>query len=245
MWIRSTGQAGFAHHLSLGIDEDTIGGPFWVPTGNRPANWPIPCPRRNRGGLSSQNHFTMEQKTKRPRKANDELLKGAFKENFPDFLHFLYPQADVMFDLEKGVEFLDKELLAITPDRERTTGKRIADLLAKVHMKDGTENCILVHTEIEGGRSKEFALRMFQYHYRLLDLYQIPVETIAVFTGGRNQPRPSVCQYDVMDTSLDFRYRAYHIFDHDQQELLKGGNIFAPGRIGLPKGPGRGQGIGH
>lgn len=169
----------------------------------------------------------MYQKAKRPRKANDELLKGIFKENFTDFLHFLYPEAEEIFDLAKGIEFMDKELLAITPDRERTTGKRIADLLAKVYLRDGTEKWILVHTEIEGGSKKEFARRMFQYHYRLLDRYLVPVETIVVFTGDRNQARPSQYQYEVIDTLLKFKYRAYHIFDHNEFELLERDNIFA------------------
>lgn len=53
-----------------------------------------------------------------PRKKNDELLKGAFKENFPDFLRFVYPDADEVIDFDKEIEFMDKELFVIIPDRE-------------------------------------------------------------------------------------------------------------------------------
>lgn len=49
----------------------------------------------------------------KPRRQNDELLKGAFEENFPDFLRFLYSDADDIFDLSRGIQFMDKELLAI------------------------------------------------------------------------------------------------------------------------------------
>ena len=70
-----------------------------------------------------------------PHKKSDELLKAIFEENFPDFLRFMYPQADAIFDLERSLTFMDKELLEIIPDRERMQGRRIADLLVKVYLK--------------------------------------------------------------------------------------------------------------
>jgi len=84
-----------------------------------------------------------------------------------------------------------------------------------------------VHTEIEGGSHKDFAFRLLQYHYRLLDYHQKPVETIAFFTGGRQQARPKKYQYQVIDTKLSFYYRSYHIFDNSELELLAMDNIFA------------------
>jgi hypothetical protein len=164
---------------------------------------------------------------KKPRKQNDELLKGAFEEWFAEFLRFLYPQADSLFDFARGLTFMDKELFAIIPERERAKGKRVADLLVKVYLKDGTEKWILLHTEIEGGNQNDFAFRIFQYHYRLLDRYHVPVETIAVFTGDKNQHRPSEYYYRGIDTSIRFCYRAYHIFDHEEAELLVMDNPFA------------------
>ncbi|MCY4781198.1 hypothetical protein ORI89_16165 [Sphingobacterium sp. UT-1RO-CII-1] len=171
----------------------------------------------------------MSQLTKRsvPFRKSDELLKAIFEENFPDFLRFMYPEADTMFDFEKGLTFMDKELLEIMPDRERKKGRRIADLLVKVYLKDGTQKWILAHTEIEGGNDDGFPYRMFQYHYRLLDRYRVPVETIAVFTGGPAQGRPGEYSYFVFGTSLTFRYLTYQIFDHQEDELLVMDNIFA------------------
>ena len=99
---------------------------------------------------------------KKPRKQNDELLKGAFEDWFAEFLRFLYPQADDQFDFGRGLTFMDKELYAIIPERERRKGKRVADLLVKVYLKDGTEKWILLHTEIEGGSQHDFSFRIFQ-----------------------------------------------------------------------------------
>ena len=61
----------------------------------------------------------------------------------------MYTETEDIFDLDRVLTFMDKELLEIIPDRERKKGKRIADLLVKVYLKDGTEKWILVHTEID------------------------------------------------------------------------------------------------
>ncbi|MGK6351616.1 hypothetical protein [Parapedobacter sp. DT-150] len=155
------------------------------------------------------------------------MLKGAFEEWFTEFMRFLYFNADELFDFARGLEFMDKELLEIIPDRERKKGKRVADLLVKVYLKDGTEKWILLHTEIEGGNQVDFAFRLFQYHYRLLDRYRVPVETIAVFTGRKSQRRPSEYWHQGIRTTIHFRYLAYQIFDHAEEELLAMENPFS------------------
>lgn len=167
------------------------------------------------------------QTERRPRKKNDALLKGAFEEWFPEFLRFLYTNADDLFDFNQKLVFMDKELLAIIPDRERNSDKRIADLLVKVHMKDGTEKYILINTELEGGSDRDFAKRIYQYHYRIWDRYNISVATVAVFTGDRNQNKPKEYRHQILDTTISFRYRAYHIFDHAEEELLAMDNPFS------------------
>src|SRR5690606_31340009 len=127
----------------------------------------------------------------------------------------------------KNIQFMDRELLAIVPDRDRRKGKRVADLWVKVFLKACTEKHIMLNTEIEGGRAAEYAKRIYQYNYRIWDRYDIAVATIAVYTGSRKQPKPCEYHREVLDTSLRFKYRTYHIFDHGEEELLAMDNIFA------------------
>ncbi len=169
----------------------------------------------------------MEPAGKIPRKQNDGLIKGVFEEIFPDFLRFIYPNADNLFDFSKELIFMDKELNVIIPQRERRKGGREADILVKVWLIDGTEKWILLHTEIEGGSKNDFAFRLFQYYYRLIDRYRMPVETIVVYTGNHNQIRPSEYCYQGIGTSVHFRYRTYHVFDHQEEELLVMENPFS------------------
>jgi len=49
------------------------------------------------------------------RKKNDILLKAAFEESFPDLLQFFFPEANEIFAIERGFEFLDKELHELFP----------------------------------------------------------------------------------------------------------------------------------
>ena len=54
------------------------------------------------------------------RRKNDILLKSAFEEAFSDLLRFFFKQADIIFDIAKGFEFMDKELSELFPELERT-----------------------------------------------------------------------------------------------------------------------------
>jgi pentatricopeptide repeat protein len=163
----------------------------------------------------------------KPRKKNDELLKGIFKENFPDFLRFIYPDANELLDFDKGVEFMDKELHSIIPNRESKRDKREADLLAKLYLKDGTEKWVLLNVEIEGGNEQDFAYRLYQYNYRIRDRYNSSVAAIALFTGSESQKRPAEYREELLGTILSFKYLAIHIFEHTEEALLANKNPFA------------------
>ncbi len=162
-----------------------------------------------------------------PRKKSDQLLKGIIEENLPDLLAFLYPDLAPAIDFDRGIELLDKELHAIVPDRERRNDTREADLLFKVWLIDGQCRLILVNVEIEGGNDPLIERRVYEYNYRIRDRFGLPVATIVIYTGSGRQRRPFEYLETVLDTSIHFRYRAYHIFDHDTTQLLAMNNIFA------------------
>jgi len=168
----------------------------------------------------------MQKNILKPPKQNDELLKAMFEANFSEFLSFMYPNAEKRFDLTKDIEFLNKELLEISPYRARKKGKRIVDILAKIRKKEEQENWIIVHTEIQSSIQKDLAFRLFQYHYRLIDRYRSPIETIAFFIGAKHEQGPTSYKGVNLKTSIYFRYPSYHIFDHHEKELLAMNNIF-------------------
>lgn len=161
------------------------------------------------------------------RRKDDILLKSAFEEAFPDLLRFYYADADSIFDMDRGFEFLDKELGELFPELEKQGGNRFVDMLVKVYLKDGTEEWILIHVEIEGASSKEFAARMFTYYIRIFDRYGVDITAWAVFTGANGQERPDVYHRHFLGTEITYRYNTYYILDHKEQELLAWDNPFA------------------
>jgi hypothetical protein len=84
---------------------------------------------------------------------------------------------------------MDKELSELFPEIEKKGGSRFVDMLVKTYLKNGKEEWILVHIEIQDGATKNFPKRMFQYYYRILDRFEVEVAALAVFTGSKNQKK--------------------------------------------------------
>ncbi|MCP4217158.1 MAG: hypothetical protein GY765_21100, partial [bacterium] len=99
----------------------------------------------------------------------DAAWKNVIRKLFEQFLEFFYPEVYKAIDFTKGVQFLDKELKDIKPAGSQ--GDRVADMLAKVQLKDGTINfiAIVIHIEVQGDRCTDFMKRMFIYYYRAFD----------------------------------------------------------------------------
>ena len=104
----------------------------------------------------------------------DTLWKALIEELVEDFLYFFFPTYMDQIDLRRGVVFLDKDLEQIMPEAD--TGRRHADKLFKVWLNDGEERWFLAHVEVQGYPDADFAFRMFQYYYRILDRYNLKMK---------------------------------------------------------------------
>ena len=120
-------------------------------------------------------------------KRNDILWKAALEDLFDDFLRFFYPEADNMFNLDKGFEYLDKELEQLFPPEDDNYSPRYVDKLVKVFTLDDQEKWILIHIEVQSYTDQDFAKRMFQYYYRILDKYDKTVTAFAIFADTRDR----------------------------------------------------------
>jgi hypothetical protein len=102
---------------------------------------------------------------------NDILWKSLLEEVFDDLLRFIFPEAKKVFDFKRGVEFLDKELAQMYPEPGKESATRFVDKLVKVFRKDGKEEWLLIHIEVQGATARrlQFAERMFRYFYRIFD----------------------------------------------------------------------------
>ena len=113
---------------------------------------------------------------------HDSPWKEALERFFPEFLALLFPAIHVEIDWSKGVQFLDKEFQQIV--REAKTTRRYADKLVGVTLCDGTAVWVLIHVEVQGEPETAFAERMYTYHYKIRDTYQVPVASLAVLADA-------------------------------------------------------------
>ena len=123
----------------------------------------------------------------------DSAWKDVIEMLFESFMEFFFPHIHKDINFSKGIEILSSELRPTTPAGK--TGKRHADVLVKVHLKDGSQKCfcVFVHVEVQGTKEPHFMLRMFVYYYRAFDKYReegTEVISLAILTDEDENWRP-------------------------------------------------------
>ena len=161
-------------------------------------------------------------------RVDDLLWKSILEQTFAYFLRFFFSDADDVFDLGKPFDYLDKEFETMFPPEPNGKGVRFVDKLVKVYLKDGGEQFILCHIEIQSSKGKgDLANRMFQYFYKVSDKYKVPVTAIAILADGNSNYRPSFYMYKFMGTSLRYDFNSYKILDQDESLLRANDNPFS------------------
>jgi len=161
------------------------------------------------------------------RQKEDYLFKAILEEIFDDFLKFLQPDAEDIFDFSKGIVFMDKELQQLFPPENEEYSPKVVDKLAKVFTRDGKEEWILIHVEVQNRYHEDFGRRMLTYYYRILDKYNKPIAAYAILTEGNGTARPDTFKLEYLGTSLIYRFNSYKIALQNDQELLASNNPFA------------------
>jgi hypothetical protein len=134
---------------------------------------------------------------------SDILWKKVIKRFFVEFLDFFLPQLLQDIIPEKSL-FLDKELLSITGKQKQG----IVDVLIKVFLKNGKEEFVLFHIEIQGSRQDDFTKRMFRYYIRIWDEYLKPVISLALLVDrARDTGMRNVFSMESYGTKLSYEYK--------------------------------------
>jgi predicted transposase/invertase (TIGR01784 family) len=120
---------------------------------------------------------------------------------------------------------MEQELHTIIPDSK--SNHRYADKLVKLKLKNGREQWVFVHIEVQGGYKKDFSKRMFQYFYRVMDLYDQQIFALALFTSNVSTNKMNSFHYNFFGTRLDYHYTTYRIASQSETELLQSNNPFA------------------
>lgn len=163
-----------------------------------------------------------------PRETFDEPWKQIVTMLFEPFLAFFAPETAAEIDWSKAPVFLDKELRRIAKGfgrRKRST----ADFLVKVWRKDGGEQWLIIHIELQAQRDATFPERMFLYNVRAYDLYRRPIMSLAVLADRDPSWRPGHFAYDMGSSRTEFAFSAVKLLDWQSrlEELERSANPFA------------------
>jgi predicted transposase YdaD len=161
----------------------------------------------------------------------DILWKGVLQWVFDDMLRFMFPNADEVFDFDRKFIHLDKELAALEQGTVGKTDTRFVDDLVKVFRRDGGEEWVLVHVEVQDKtKAKDrplFPERMFRYFYRCYDRHHKPITAIAIFCGSDGNLLGGCYKYEFMNTRLQYEYNILNILDYADKDLAESNNPFA------------------
>lgn len=147
---------------------------------------------------------------------------------FEQFVAYCWPARHAEIDWSKGYKSLDKELSKIA--RNAPVTNRVIDKLMEVHLKkSGNKAGILIHLEVQGQYVLTFEERMFIYRYRLRDLYNLPIASIAILIDSDPNWRPSGYKEELWGSSMEMKFPIIKLLDYRNriEELEASSNPFA------------------
>ena len=158
---------------------------------------------------------------------NDQLWKSILEDVFEDFLTFFYPETEQMFDFSSGFVYLDKELQQLFPPEKGKHSYRYVDKLVQVYTREGDEQWVLIHVEVQGTAEQDFERRMFRYYSRILDKYDRRIAAFAIFTDTNSDFHPRQYEYSFLGTEILYRFNSYKVLQQDMDSLRLNPNPFA------------------
>lgn len=168
-----------------------------------------------------------KQDSKNGRRHFDSAWKEILDIYFKEFMAYCWLNHYETIDWDKPFHFLDQELQKI--NREAAIGRRTADKLIAVSLKNGQDALVLIHLEIQSQQDQHFAERMLVYRYRIRDRYKTPIASLAILLDSNPNWRPTFYQETLWGSSLSIEFPIIKFLDYKPciPELEKSDNPFA------------------
>ena len=157
----------------------------------------------------------------------DSPWKEAIVSCLPDFVAFHFPDVHRQIDWTCPVEFLEQELRSVSQDPGPQSS--FVDKLVRVTRRDGQQEWVVIHLEIQCQHQSAFAERMFLYHARLYERHRQPIASLALLADDRPAWRPESFDYEVFGCRLGLRFPVAKLLDWSGSEarLADSRNPFA------------------
>ena len=159
----------------------------------------------------------------------DGYWKGLINRFFWNFLEMALPDLYADADTSKEHEFLDKEFTDVlnTGDAEIHTSAHFADYVIKVPMKNGDEEFLILHCEIQGEGGKALPFRMFHYQCFIFAHFKKAPVALAIITDKRPPSEASSYVHSHYGTNTVYEYNNLVVTDLVDDDLLSSDNPIA------------------
>lgn len=158
--------------------------------------------------------------------AFDAPWKIALERFLEPFLRLCFPKVHAFIDWSEAPVFLDPELQQIAPEHQE--GPRSVDKLVRVRLKDGQDEWLLIHVEVQAQPERRFAERMFVYFCRIWDRFGQRIVSLAVLAGDDPDWRPQCFHTEVAGCVQHLEFPTFKVLDCSDGEGLfeRTGNVF-------------------
>ena len=125
------------------------------------------------------------------------------------------------------MQLLSKEFQKIV--RRSELGRRNVDVLVQVWSRQGREQWVLLHVEVQAQRDPEFPRRMFDYYSRICQRYNRPVASLAILADEHPTWKPDRFQQSLWGCEGQLRFPVCKLLDlaRNETRLLENPNPFA------------------
>ena len=148
----------------------------------------------------------------------DNLYKTLLHRYFWEVLKISLPTLYEAADKTEAPEFLEQELQKVTLDLEG--GANRTDSLVRIKLKDGTNELILCHFEIQGEGGGDMPVRMHRYRQMIYLKYGEEPVGIAVLTAPRPHGEKSSYSWERFGVRVAYDYINVDIMKLEDDVLL-------------------------
>ncbi|MDW8087348.1 MAG: Rpn family recombination-promoting nuclease/putative transposase, partial [Candidatus Calescibacterium sp.] len=121
------------------------------------------------------------------------------------------------------LRILGYEIVEIKPiPLEMQFGKLVADFLAIVKLKDGTE--FILHIEFQTKNDPDMPKRMLGYFYVVISRYNLPVKQIVIYLGKEELRMSNRIEMRNVGTSILYEYEIIDIKNVEAEKFLESDN---------------------
>ena len=171
----------------------------------------------------------IKEKEKTQRFDYDAFWKNLINRFFWNLLEMALPDLYADADTSREHELLDTKFTDVlnTNDPEIHTSPHFADYVIKVHMKNGDEQWLILHVEIQGKGGEDLPGRMHHYKCLIFAHYKKEPVALAIITDKRPGKEALSYSYYHYGTKSVYEYNNLVITDLDDDVLLSSSNPIA------------------